>query len=342
MKRVKLRFANREVEFVDREVALEFVRELSERGTGLVYVVYGPEGCGKTALFKQAKLILEGYGYSVLYVNPLAREERDVFVYSPSIREVVEEVVRALPEPYSKIVDMAITIVSRVMRRLRKPRIAVLMDDIFQAIGLDRAEVYTKILLNLIEYPPAEYEKIVVLVSSSEGVTRERVGRHRWADLYILWNMQKEGFEQLYNLLPDPKPSFEEVWRITGGNPEILERLYESRWSAENLLEWFVKSRKLEHFVSSLTEREREILVEAVEDPDAIFKNLREPEAQRLERKLIELNLVMDVWERSSRGWVDTPPPERDLELGIGRFYAWQTPLHREAVRKALKTVEEL
>jgi len=34
-------------------------------------------------------------------------------------------------------------------------------------------------LLNLIEYPPGEYEKIVVLVSSSEGVTRERIGRHR-------------------------------------------------------------------------------------------------------------------------------------------------------------------
>jgi len=34
-------------------------------------------------------------------------------------------------------------------------------------------------LLNLIEYPPGEYEKIVVLVSSSEGVTRERIGRRR-------------------------------------------------------------------------------------------------------------------------------------------------------------------
>ncbi|GAB6944937.1 hypothetical protein JCM14467A_17190 [Vulcanisaeta sp. JCM 14467] len=35
--------------------------------------------------------------------------------------------------------------------------------------------------------------------------------------------------------------------------------------------------------------------------------------------------------------WIDEPPPERDPELGIGRYVAWQTPLHREAVRKALE-----
>jgi len=65
------------------------------------------------------------------------------------------------------------------MRRIRKPKVAVLMDDIFQAIGLEKAEIYTKILLNLIEYPPEEYEKIAVLAVSNEGVTRARVGRHR-------------------------------------------------------------------------------------------------------------------------------------------------------------------
>jgi len=34
------------------------------------------------------------------------------------------------------------------------------------------------------------------------------------------------------------------------------------------------------------------------------------------------------------------PPPERDLELGVGRRVAWQTPLHREAVRLALGEVK--
>ncbi|MCC6056427.1 MAG: AAA family ATPase, partial [Desulfurococcaceae archaeon] len=35
--------------------------------------------------------------------------------------------------------------------------------------------------------------------------------------------------------------------------------------------------------------------------------------------------------------WVDQPPPQKDPGLGIGKYIAWQTPLHREAVRKALQ-----
>jgi len=49
VKRIKVSFAGLEVEFIDRERALEQVREFGERGTFPVYVIYGPEGCGKTA-----------------------------------------------------------------------------------------------------------------------------------------------------------------------------------------------------------------------------------------------------------------------------------------------------
>jgi len=52
--------------------------------------------------------------------------------------------------------------------------------------------------------------------------------------------------------------------------------------------------------------------------------------------KLVELNLVVDdVPRREQYLWIDEPPPERDLELGVGRHVAWQTPLHRETVRRA-------
>jgi hypothetical protein len=53
--------------------------------------------------------------------------------------------------------------------------------------------------------------------------------------------------------------------------------------------------------------------------------------------RLVELNLLVDeIHPRRQYLWVDQPPPERDPELGIGRNVAWQTPLHREAVRRAL------
>ena len=340
MRRVKLRFSRGlVVEFMDRGRAIEQVREVAERGTYPVYVIYGPEGCGKTALLKQAKEVLEEHGYSVIYANPLAEDRDEALIYTPTLRDAVKEALKLFPDLYSRIVDVAINVAGMVMRRLRRPRVAVLMDDIFQAVGLDNAEKYVKMLLNLIEYPPGEYEKIVVLVASSEGVTRERVGRHNWAAFRLLWNMNREGFRELYNAITGPKPEFEDIWSLTGGNPRYLGRLYGANWNPDLILNEVIKGKKLRRLVALLNSREAEILRDVVNNPDMLFERLKEPEAQSLERKLIELNLIIEVWDRDMQSWIDEPPPERDPELGIGRYYAWQTPIHREAIKKAIETV---
>ena len=66
MKRISLSLApGFEVEFTDRERALRQVYELAERGTRLPLVVFGPEGCGKTAWLLQACL---------LYTSPSPRD----------------------------------------------------------------------------------------------------------------------------------------------------------------------------------------------------------------------------------------------------------------------------
>jgi len=49
--------------------------------------------------------------------------------------------------------------------------VALLVDEVFQSIGIERAKIYTKMLLNLIEHPPGDYEKIVAVVTTSEGVS---------------------------------------------------------------------------------------------------------------------------------------------------------------------------
>ena len=172
MKRIKVSFAGLEVEFVDRERALEQVREFGERGTFPVYVIYGPEGSGKTALLKQAKAVLEEeFGYHVIYTNPLAKRIEEIFQYSPTAKELVEKAFSIFSDPLAKAVDLVINVAGWIMQKFRRARVAVLMDDIFQAVGVENAEAYVKALLNLIEWPPAEYDKIVVLVASSEGVT---------------------------------------------------------------------------------------------------------------------------------------------------------------------------
>ena len=343
MRRVRVVFLGHEVELVNRDAAIRQIERLAERGTQFPLIIYGPEGCGKTALLRQAKTILEEHGYYVVYVNPLAERTEEMLQYTPSIRDVVLDALKLTPEPFSRIVDVAISVASLVMERFSRTRIAILMDDVFQATGVDRAEQYVKALLNLIEWPPTPYERIVALAVSSEGVTRRRVGRHDWAELRMMWNMPKSGFEELYNLLPSPKPHIEDAWRLTGGNPRILERLHVAEWSVDAVVEWLAASRSLDDFINRLTGFQRDVLREAVDDVDALARRLREAEEWDEKRGiaslidgLIELNMITSVDPRSPNLWIDEPPPEKDPELGIGRYYAWQTPLHREAVKRAL------
>jgi ABC-type Fe3+/spermidine/putrescine transport system ATPase subunit len=55
VKRIKLELApGVETEFVDRDRALAQVVEWAERGTRFPVVIFGPEGCGKTAFLRQA------------------------------------------------------------------------------------------------------------------------------------------------------------------------------------------------------------------------------------------------------------------------------------------------
>jgi predicted AAA+ superfamily ATPase len=72
--RIKLSFApGLEIEFTDRDRAIEQVLEWSEKSTPYLVVVFGPEDCGKTSLLLQAVEILREQGYSVIYFNPLRR-----------------------------------------------------------------------------------------------------------------------------------------------------------------------------------------------------------------------------------------------------------------------------
>jgi len=335
VKRIRLSFVpGIEVEFVDRDRAIQQVIEWSERSTRFPIVVYGPEGCGKTAWLRQTAEVLSERGYEVFYIHPLDRlVYADVSI--PSVKEAfLEFAQKAFAEDALSRIVWALFDFVRDLLKVRKARVAIIADDVFQAIGLRYAAAYVKGLLNMIEYPQYSYERMVVIVATSEGVSKAEIGRHRWADLMPMWNMSREGFEQLYRQIPGPKPSFEEVWRITGGNPGMLAKLYKAKWSVDEVIKSITTSKDLDTFILSLSAEERKWLLEAVENPDTLPAKEKLP----LMQKLIELNLIISsIIYRDPELWIDQPPPQKDLELGIGKHIAWQTPLHREAVRKALQ-----
>ena len=338
MKRVRLSFARGvEVGFVDRDLALKRVEYWAEHGMNVVHVVYGPEGCGKTAWLLQSVELLKELGFEVIYVNPINKEVLAEF----GIRELRDELMRLVKDALSqnaltRLTWLAFDMAKELIKETRG-KVAIIVDDAFQILGVKESAIYVKALLNLIEYPPEHYENIVTIAATSEGVSRHEIGHHRWANLRVMWNMTREGLKQLYEQIPGNKPNFDEVWRLTGGNPKLLSQLYETGWNTDEVISDVINRKELRAFAATLSSSERAWLWEAIDDPDALFTR----ERMGLLGKLTELNLVInDVPERKEFLWIDQPPTERDPELGIGNYVAWQTPLHREAVRRALQDVK--
>ncbi len=269
MERIRLEFAlGVETEFVDRDRALAQVVEWAERGTWAPVVIFGPEGCGKTAFLRQAASGLRELGYDVFYLHPLDR----VFsaeVDDPDVKSLFLKLVRKTleDERWGRLAMAVFDLVRAILKRRRR-KIAIVADDVFQAIGLDKAAAYVKGLLNTIEHPVYRYENIVVLVATSEGVSRREIGRHRWAELMFMWNMPKEGFQQLCEKLPGPKPSLDDVWRWTGGNPYMLRELYVKRWDVEKVVKGVVGTKEL---TADFARRWGRWLREVVDDPEALW-----------------------------------------------------------------------
>ena len=335
MKRIKLGFANIQVDFIDRESALKLIEDWADKGTFPVQVVYGPEGCGKSAWLKQSIELLKELGFNVIYVNPLNKEVLAEFNIIDLRDRFLNLIGEALAQnTLGRLAWLAFDSAKELIK-VTKGKIAIIIDDAFQVIGVRESALYVKALLNLIEYPPSEYERIVTIVATSEGLSRWEIGRHNWADLAPIWNMSREGFKQLYDQIPGNKPDFEEAWKLTGGNPRMLARLYEESWDVDLTVRRLIEEKKI---TPEFIVKWRTWLEAAINDPDALWK----PDApSELIDELVKRNLILYFMsDRDQRLWIDQPPPDRDLELGIGKYIAWQTPLHREAIRKALMSVK--
>jgi len=332
MRRVKLPFVpGVEIEFVDRGRGLSQVIEWGERGTRFPVVVFGPEGCGKTSWLKQSIVVLRDLGYDVIYLNPLRRDflaEIDVRDLGEVVAQIVRDVV--LEHAIARAVWGVISLAREVVR-MGRGRLAVLVDDAFQLIGVKESAFLVKGLLELIEHPPASYDRIVAIVATSEGLSRGEIGRHRWAYMRPMWNMSRGAFEELYDRIPGPKPDFNAIWTWTGGNPDMLAKLYQAGWNVERVI---VDLANMKGVTAGFVGRWRAFLDKAIENPDILWE---ESVPGELVEELITKNLIVfNVYNRDPWFWVDEPPPIRDPELGIGEHVAWQTPLHREAIRMVI------
>jgi Cdc6-like AAA superfamily ATPase len=330
--------------FVDRERELEALREWCSRSRVTPLYIYGPEGSGKTRLLKEFTLRLKGYlgGDSIaVYINALEGESvENALLLSEPLQEL-SSIVASIVNRFAglglggALATRLSSVLERIVGRARlKGNVVVVVDDVVQALGVDRVEWYVKWLHSLqwsvIEnYSPKAFN---VIVTTSEGVSLNRVLRHRHATMKMLWNLDWRAFRELYNQLSPPESlDYEIVWRTLGGNPgKLVELANIHNWSLESLVHHYRE--RLKHIVFRVgAEGLEELLEIALEDPDSISE-AGDPRMVTLESILVENNLITPMM--TSLGG----RPEESLELGVGRNYSWQTPLYRDVLRELLKT----
>jgi len=90
---------------------------------------------------------------------------------------------------------------------------------------------------------------------------------------------------------------------LAGGSPRYLERLYRAGWNVEKAVNDIVEDRKLLGLIGEMLDEERQILGEALEDPDILLKRYRE--AKGLVNRLMERNLIVELKRRDPNAWID-------------------------------------
>ncbi len=327
-----------EPKFVNRVKELQSLNRLVQKGSTLPIYLYGPEGCGKTRLLKEFTKSLRNV--IAIYIDALESENiQKALLTTPSdiLSDLVKELIKEVTKPIgSWLSERLWALIKRLKTKLRikdKP-LVIVVDDITRAIGFDRVEWYVKWLYETIKKLYEEYQpsSILIVATTSEGQSLELILRHTYATVRLIWNLDYKAFKELaLQFNPPSEDLIEEAWLYTGGNPRILIEISQDyNWRIQ---EWF------KNLTFKLTSIARQIKSKSlqeqakylIEDPD----NVEEKASMKMEeayKLLVEHNLFI------YKGMLTLHGEEvvENLELGIGRHYAWQIPAYKMALSELI------
>ncbi len=329
-----------EPKFVDRVWETEALRDWCSAQRATPLYIYGPEGCGKTRLLREFVIKFSEYfndSAIAIYVNAMERCSIDnAILTSRTIglpREDIEGIFNKFP--YSNVGRVLADTIGLLLEKIAVKKkivgnyVLVIVDNFVRAVGLEQVEMYVKWICELMWKLREKYRPRAVnfIVTTSESESLRLVARHRYAQPVMIWNLDKDSFEELFHILNPPSSiKFEDVWHMLGGNPgKLIELAMNYSWNISTMFRTYMH--KLENVLRQIV-RERLLneLLLVLEDPDNIAYVLSR-EMERLEEILTRHNLIMSVGLLLGFREVDPCP-----DIGLGKHYAWQIPLYREVL----------
>jgi len=315
------------INFVNREIEIEQLIELSKRGYAFPLAIYGPEGCGKTTLLRYfTNLVKREEDYVTIYIDALELHDisRAIIASHNEIWNVISSLISfPIGERLAKCITLILRRIHKILS-LKNKNVILILDDVYKSIGIENVDKYTKTLYEWIGHLHEEFDvnRVLFIITTSEGISKRILSRHTYVHIYMTWNLPREGFEKLVKETKAPV-DHNELWRLTGGNPRALIEIAQFNWNIDKWINYLTERRVL----PTIHGIEKVRLESIVKDPDSDWGTAMKLEERGL---MIELShtLVLGL------------PLKKNIELGIGKRWAWQIPAYREAVKRLLLEIQ--
>ena len=334
--------------FVDRVREAKAILDEGEKAVlnGMITVLYGPKGCGKTSLFKvlyEVVTSMEDADVDVVIVGSEKEAWRAEKLYTPKtlsdiLREVkgvlgfnitsTGEVTSSLAIDATKIISLMVGYTAQLLKSRRK--VIIVLDEV-KADSSERLAEFRGWLegfANTLLWDAGKYwmEKggsISVVALTSDAMVKEirnKVGsKVNWA---LIWNLPYDAMVELAEQL-NLSIDAELLWRLTGGNPRALINI-----KVAGLKEW-VKSDVIRRLVDALEDASTSIpedrlwveVERAVDNIDVAHVHLK--------TAMLRHNVAMYV----AGGMPISELPREDW---VREYYAYQMPAFYHALKVAL------
>jgi energy-coupling factor transporter ATP-binding protein EcfA2 len=334
--------------FVDRMREAKAILDEGEKAVlnGMITVLYGPKGCGKTSLFKvlyEVVTSMEDVDVDVVIVGSEKEAWKAEKLYAPkSLGEILKEVkgilgfnitstgevASSLAIDATKIISLMVGYTAQLLKSRRK--VIIVLDEVKadSSEGLAEFRGWLEGFANTLLWNAGKYwmEKggsISVVALTSDAMVKEirnKVGsKVNWA---LIWNLPYNAMVELAEQL-NLSIDAELLWRLTGGNPRALINI-----KVAGLKEW-VKSDVIRRLVDALEDAstsipEDKLWVEverAVDNIDVAHVHLK--------TAMLKHNVAVYV----AGGMPISELPREDW---VREYYAYQMPAFYHALKVAL------